>query len=84
MSDWAKIFGAEEWAYIQKLGSAIHDPADKREWWENVKRLKMENPAFSIYELFPKEAKPKNDAQELADRYCKPIIERLKGTDAAE
>jgi len=51
--DWKDRWGSE-WEYVCKLGSAIHDPHAKREFWENIKQLKTENPAFSIYTLFPR------------------------------
>jgi hypothetical protein len=83
MSDWAKIFGAEEWAYIQAMGAAIHNPQDKRDFWENVKKCKQENPNFSVYSLFPKDlsgtTNKKNDKQIIAVKYCQEIIMMLKG-----
>lgn len=50
--NWKERFGSE-WPYIMKLGAAISDPHDKREFWENIKARKMADESFSIYELFP-------------------------------
>lgn len=52
MDKWEELFGAEM-AYIKKLGSAIVDPHEKREFWEHVKSRKLADPSFSIYSLFP-------------------------------
>jgi hypothetical protein len=49
---WKDIWGSE-WDYVERLGRAIIDPEEKKTFWENIKRLKEEDPAFSIYSLFP-------------------------------
>lgn len=50
---WEDIWGSE-WLYVKKLGSAITDPHDKKEFWENIKARKLADPSFSIYTLFPR------------------------------
>lgn len=50
---WEDLWGSE-WAYVRKLGQAITDPHDKKEFWENIKTRKLADPSFSIYSLFPR------------------------------
>lgn len=65
--NWKEIFGAE-WAYIIQLGSAIHDPHAKKEFWENIKARKLADQRFSIYDLFPRHENAKHKAmQECMD-----------------
>lgn len=52
--DWAEIFGSE-WAWIHRLGKAITDPEEKRNFWESIKSRKLENPRYSIYSDFPRD-----------------------------
>ena len=52
MGKWEAIWGTE-WAYVRRIGHSIIDPEEKRQFWENIKRMKEENPAFSIYTIFP-------------------------------
>lgn len=70
---WAAMWGSE-WAYVKKLGSAISDPHDKKEFWENIKARKEEDPSFSIYDLFPTSKNHKSVAQ----KYCGEILDMLK------
>lgn len=70
--NWKAIWGSE-WHYVVRLGSAISDPHDKREFWENIKARKMADPAFSIYDLFPASKNHKL----LAEKYCGEILEMI-------
>lgn len=70
--NWKEIWGSE-WHYVVRLGSAISDPKDKREFWENIKARKLADPKFSIYELFPTSKNPKA----LAGKYCGEILEMI-------
>ena len=63
MNNWREIWGSE-WEYVHRLGSAIHDPKEKRNFWETIKRKKEANPNFSIYELYPRSTNSKVRAME--------------------
>jgi hypothetical protein len=39
---WKDLMGSE-FEYTLKLGNAITDPDSKKEFWENIKRLKTED-----------------------------------------
>lgn len=68
------LFGSEA-EYVARLGAAISDPHDKKEFWENIKARKEADSGFSIYDLFPTQKKPKN----MAQKYCGEILEMLRG-----
>lgn len=77
--EWKDRWGSE-WEYVSKLGSAIHDPHAKREFWENIKRLKTEDPAFSIYTLFPRN----ECAKKKAMRDCCDFVRSLRRPEKDE
>lgn len=80
-NDWAKVFGAEEWAFICRLGSAMnHDPEAKANFWETVKAKKLADVGYSIFSDYPKEIveKPVSEKAKIAMKYCAPIIEMLR------
>lgn len=70
---WSERFGSE-WGYVMQLGSAIIDPHEKKEFWENIKRMKNENESFSIYSIFPK----KQCSTEAAMRECCSYVKSLR------
>lgn len=51
---WVELFGSEEWAWVVKLGSAMHEPEAKKIFWETVKAKKEADPEYSVYSDFPK------------------------------
>lgn len=71
---WKELFGSE-FDYIKRLGAAISDPHDKREFWENVKAKKEANSSYSIYDDFPK---AEVSRKRIAQKYCGEILEMLK------
>jgi hypothetical protein len=96
MTDWKELFG-EEWDYVVRLGSAIHDPEEKRAFWESLKEHKLADPAFSVYTLFPLEVStnPVDKTEEesenglsekakLSRRYCRAILATLRGSTNVE
>lgn len=78
---WKDLFGSE-WEYILKLGSAITDPNDKKEFWENVKARKLEDPRFSIYTLFPRSESATRKAMRECCEHVK-NLQRLKREESA-
>lgn len=78
---WALMFGSE-WEYILKLGSAITDPHDKKEFWENIEARKLSDPGFSIYSLFPRSDNATVRAREECFGYVRGL-RKLKEEDSA-
>lgn len=58
---------------MKRLDSAITDPHDKKEFWENIKRLKSENPRFSIYNLFPRS---ENATKRAMNECCEAVFSK--------
>lgn len=86
--NWAAVWG-EEWQYLCRLGSAITDPAEKKEFWENLKQRKLDDPSFSIYSLFPRGLEiPQYSDQEKrfrespSGKISENILEMLRGRHA--
>jgi hypothetical protein len=85
MSDWRDLFSKEELEWFITLGKAIHDPKDKRDFFDATIELKRANPSFSLFETHPREApketKPQDESEpaRLARIYATPIIQKLKG-----
>lgn len=80
-TDWASLFGPEEWNWVKRLGSAMKDPEEKRAFWETVKSKKLADPAYSIFTDFPmeiEEKKPVSDRAAMAQRYCQAILADIK------
>jgi hypothetical protein len=69
---WSEVFGSE-WEYITRLGAAISDPHDKKEFWENIKARKLADPHFSIYSLFPRSENATKRAMEECCSYVKSL-----------
>lgn len=61
--NWEEIWGSE-WIYVKRLGAAISDPHDKKEFWENIKSRKLADSSFSIYALFPRSESTTHRARE--------------------
>lgn len=86
MRNWADVFG-DEWEFIQKLGASMHDPEEKRAFWDTIRLKKGRDPTYSIYSDFPKaipettpvEATPTTRAGDLAQKYAPLCIAALKG-----
>lgn len=79
--NWEAIWGSE-WPYLKRLGSAITDPHDKKEFWENVKARKLADASFSIYSLFPRSENATARAREDCCEYVK-SLRRLKEEESA-
>jgi hypothetical protein len=71
---WYDLFGSE-FEYIKKLGNALHDPEQKREFWEMVKAQKLADKNYSIYQDFPVEEK---DPKMKAMRDCCEFVRGLR------
>lgn len=80
-SKWELVWGGE-WDYVKKLGAAIVDPGDKRDFWENIKRLKTENPRLSIYDLFPRSESANKKAMKECCEFVK-SLRKLKEEESA-
>lgn len=78
-TNWSQLF-ADEWEYVCKLGSSIHDPEEKREFWENLKARKLADPSFRVEDLFPRDPaalEPPPASEDTAKRACREILEML-------
>lgn len=72
-TDWKQIWGSE-WEYVKRLGSAISDPEQKKDFWENIKSLKEADPKFSIYSLFPRSDTPTDRARNECVDFVRSLI----------
>lgn len=78
--NWRDLFSGEELSWFLHLGSAMHDPEQKRSFFETVVEKKRADRSYSLFTDFPKEAEVvMTPAQSLADKYAGAIIARLKG-----
>lgn len=55
MSDFRKMFSAEEWEWFVKIGASYSDSEQKKVFFEAIKEKKVENPKYSLFADFPKE-----------------------------
>lgn len=58
---WEELFGSE-WPWVQKLGSAIRDPEEKKVFWETIKAKKLADSSYSVYSDFPSTGNAKERA----------------------
>lgn len=77
-NEWAKRFGSE-WTYIEKIGRAIIDPKDKREFWENLKKRKLADKDFSIYTLYPLSKQEKNKVKSELEKAREACLQSVLG-----
>lgn len=48
-------FHTEEFAWAEKVASGFHDVDDRATFWLGILESKRGNPAYSVYDNFPKE-----------------------------
>lgn len=80
-TNWAQVFGHDEWNWITRLGAGIHDPEEKREFWETIKAKKEADPAYSIYSDFPRDPaalEPPPASEDTAKRVCREVLAMLE------
>jgi len=77
--NWRLLFKADELEWFIRLGKNMHDPQEKRFFFESVLEAKRENPYWNLFEHFPKEDVVKTKSAELAKKYGDAILETLKG-----
>ena len=81
--NWPERFG-DEWEWIKRLGSSMHDPEQKKAFWETIKSKKELDPSYSVYVDFPREVHkdiPNTRAAELANFYAPLCIAALRGNN---
>lgn len=82
--NWPAIFG-DEWDRVQKLGKSLHDPEEKRAFWETVREKKLANPQYRLEHDFPIGHMPvptkalivepgADSERETGIRYCSAIL----------
>ena len=69
-------FLTSEWAFVERFAQSLHDPEEKRQFWEGIKEKKLSVPGYCVFEDFPQE---ENQAQNIALKYCREIREMLMG-----
>ncbi len=74
MKDWKERFGPIEWAWIERLGRALHDAEQKRDFWDTIRAKKDADENYSIFSDFPR-----TNAAALAQKYAPLCIDALKG-----
>lgn len=73
---WKHLFkDDDEWEFFLKLGLALHDPREKRDFFDAVIQGKQRDPNFEITGYVPK---PLSDKAALARKYVGPILETLR------
>jgi len=75
--DSAIWFTPEEWDWCLKLGSAMHEAEQKKEFWEGVVENKKLDPHYCLFVQFPQEEM--NEAQKIALEYVTKIKAQLMG-----
>lgn len=82
------LFWEDEWSWILELASGYRSDLDsQRAFWQGVVEKKKENPLWDVFDAFPREAKegvmtnarPKTEAQRLAEKYGGAILRKLRG-----
>lgn len=68
-SKWKHLFTEEEWKWAHKTSQSIHDPKEKREFWENLIEVKQSQST---------EESPMSEKEKMARKYCGPILEMLR------
>ena len=82
--DWQSVFGKEEWEFIKRLAGSMHDPDEKKAFWETLRTKKEADPSYSIFTDFGRvdtvaeEKKTLTEKQAMAVRYCTAILETLR------
>ena len=66
------LFSENEWSHFLKLGAALHDPTEKREFFQAVVEGKQKDPNYEISGYVPKR---KSEGMKI----CGEILEMLKG-----
>src|ERR1700677_3305264 len=49
------LFSQAEWQWVLKIGSALHDPEDKKAFWITLIQKKEADPLYSPFQDFPAE-----------------------------
>jgi len=67
-----ELFTDEEWTWMHNTSKAIHDPKEKKEFWENAINAKNE------LRKIPNQEENTSPAAKVAKRYAGEILEMLK------
>lgn len=70
MNKYRHLFSADEWEHFLKLGAALHDPKEKKEFFEAVVEGKQRDRNYEITGYVPK--------KKVGERVCKEVLEMLR------
>lgn len=79
--DWAAIFAAD-WPRICEIGKCLHDPEEKKAFWDTVLEKKRSNPRWSIYDDYPTSESTKERAMRECVNHIRSLRRQKEGESA--